>query len=185
MRLKILDIFRHVGLCNAPREQHAAGFAADRAGADHTLVDAEVVLRGEMAQNQLRHALLTRDEQAAHIRQTVLAQHPLFVLHAREGKEALPAVQMLFGVREILADLIKPADGVTLRQRDKPRAVKSVRLEHGRRVAVPDLERLDIVGAVAAVDIEQNLRGRTDAADGVVRMPSADDREVCHGIQLE
>ncbi len=102
-------------------------------------------------------------------------------------KEAMPVVEATTARVLNLAIRVGQEFGgfKAVGQRDETVAGLTVRQEHGRRMPLPDLERMDKALSLTIMQFQQNLGRFTNPGDGLVGMAVTQQGKVCHGIEPE
>lgn len=165
------------------RDQHADRFAADRARADLTVGDRDQVGQVEMAATELDHRPFAADQ---HRHQQVLGRL-LFRRHpeqriARAVEHDVPRIR-LFGAAVERGE--QPGGRPGGRDRYSGVAGDAVREIHRGRIAIPDLQRVDIGLVVDQIEVEQHLGRGPDRRDGGEAVKVSDQGEIGHGVEIE
>ena len=95
VRLEASEDIRAVVFDDLAREQHAAGFAADHAGADHARVYFKVVLGSEIRLDEFAHFFISCEHDVADLGALLGDVDPALMQELCFGKEAFPAVDVL------------------------------------------------------------------------------------------
>ena len=174
-------------------KQHAHGLAADQAGADHAAADLDHVVQREMLLRKLQDAVVAGDR---HAQQTAEHLPGLFLdpLVALQGVEHLLRVDEGAGPRaETVTGAVEreaPAGGqdfgvgVAVEHGIEGVAVAGVHHVHGGRRAVLHLEGVDVVPAVVAMHVDENLGRVADGAGRVDAVVIAQQAEIGHGVEV-
>ena len=176
---------------DGPGQQHAAGFSADHAGADHMIPDTEVILWPEVLFDEYPQALVAGHHDVAHPAALLVHGDPVFMQYLGLVEETVPGIHILFFQRplETVHHLVEPAGLYTVPDRKDGSVRRTVKVgeEHGFGIAVPDLLGPDIyrIPVRIGVYVQEQLGRIHDFGDRVEGMPSADDREERDRIENE
>ena len=189
MGLIVPGVLRDLPLRNLPRQQHAAGLAADGPAADHPLPQRKVILRAEVLLHQRLEPAVLGHGAADDLLLGIPGEHALGELQLGEGEEAVVAVEILILPRlgKSLLNLVEATHPNAVGDCGKLPGIPphAVREEHLLRVAVPHLHRVQVQLLFIGIDVQQQLCGVPDSGDGVEGMPATNQREVGHGVQLK
>ena len=187
--LAVGSVLVDLRLRDLPRQQHAAGLAADGAAADHAVPEQEVVRRREIGLDQplevfvLGHGAV--DDLLLHLRREL----PRGIRRSCHVEEPVVAVDVLVLVllADLLDRLIVPADADAVVDQLEFAGAPAVAVghEHGVRVAPPHLQRVEVDPFPVGAHVQQKLGRLPDAGDGVEGMPAPQHGEVGHRVQLE
>ena len=172
-----------------PGQKHANGFSADKARAYHPGLYLQYVLQGKVRPRQGKHLLVLGYQDIAETVHQLL----LFLLGSRFLYE-------FFRFEEQPVPVIKIPPGPFrtgfIYMRKDPRGIDAVsdgnvlvlvpemRQEHGRRITVPDLQRVYVILAVTVISIYQKLRCLPDTRYGLERMTVPQEGKIGDGLQL-
>ena len=144
-----------------PGEQHAAGLAADAAAAYHPVAQGEKVFGvKELVYQALYLGVFGHHALEHHVRRLV-AEVAAAEFELGGGEKAVVTVEILvLSVRgQIVQQAVVAADGHAAVQRPEGTAVTAhMREKNVVRIPVNCLERVDINGLVAGIDVDQHLR---------------------------
>ena len=173
---------------DAACQQHPDRLAADVAAADHACADLNEVLQAEIAAGERDDALVAADQDRIELLEHSTASLAVGVLVQHLGgieKETIPIVELAlrglaFAPLEVRVESGRVA---AVDHGAKRLALVNMRQEHGRRLALPDLDRLQVAAAFGPSDIDQNLRGLADACHGGVAVAAREQAEIGNRVE--
>ena len=187
MWLRVLAELGQADLGDLARKQHAAGLAANRAGAYHAVSQGEVILGLKELVDELLHVRVLGHHALEYLALSLVAEAAPAELQLGHGEEAVVAVEILvLGVgRDVVEQLVVAAERhAAVQWAEGAAAAADVREIDVHRVAPHGLERVDIHRAVAHVDVYEHLGRVPDAGRSLKGVAPADYREVRHGVEL-
>ncbi len=174
-------------------QQHAAGFAADQAGADHVVADCKIIIWLEIIADHDAQLFIPRHHDTAHPRTLLCCILSCLPCPPRVIEKPVPRVQILHAAftERTVHRLIEMAGLHAVRHRRKAAVCRPVQMRQKHRpgIAVPHLERPHIIRLRRLFPvrkyIQKHLRGIADFRNCLERMFPPDQRKIRHRIELK